>query len=89
MQVRNLPARIGAVVRTVDAYPYSLPKGLPDGVEVTVVSYDLKTYNYVVRDAAGENGPSRRCKISTLGVNTCSAGAGCRQIIRSCWQNCG
>ena len=42
MQVRKLSARIGAVVRTVDAYPYSLPKGLPDGAEVTVVSYDLK-----------------------------------------------
>ena len=42
-----------AVVRAVDAYPYSLPKGLPGGAEVTVVSYDLKTYNYVVRDAAG------------------------------------
>ena len=53
MQVRMLSARIGAVVRTADAYPYSLPKGLPDGVEVTVVSYDLKTYNHVVRDAAG------------------------------------
>ena len=52
MQVRKLSARIGAVVRTVDAYPYSLPKGLPDGAEVTV-SYDLKTYNYVVRDAPG------------------------------------
>ena len=53
MQLRKLSARIGAVVRTVDAYPYSLPKGLPDGAEVTVVSYDLKTYNYVVRDAPG------------------------------------
>ena len=53
MQVRELPVRIGAVVGTVDAYPYSLPKGLHSGVEVTVVSYDLKTYNYVVRDAAG------------------------------------
>ena len=53
MQLRKLSARIGAVVRTVDAYPYSLPKGLPDGVEVTVVSYDLRTYNYVVRDAPG------------------------------------
>ena len=53
MQVRKLSVRIGAVVRTVDAYPYTLPKGLPSGVEVTVVSYDLKTYNYVVRDAAG------------------------------------
>jgi hypothetical protein len=53
MQVRKLPVRIGAVVRTVDAYPYSLPKGLPGDVEVTVLSYDLKTYNYVVRDVAG------------------------------------
>ena len=53
MQLRKLSARIGAVVRTVDAYPYSLPKGLPDGAEVTVVSYDLRTYNYVVRDAPG------------------------------------
>ena len=54
MQVRKLPVRIGAVVRTVDAYPYTLPKGLPSGVEVTVVSYDLKTYNHVVRDASGQ-----------------------------------
>jgi len=52
MQLRKLSARIGAVVRTVDAIPNRLPKGLPDGAEVTVVSYDLKTYNYVVRDAA-------------------------------------
>ena len=54
MQVRKLSARIGAVVRTVDAYPYTLPKGLPSGVEVTVVRYDLKTHNYVVRDALGQ-----------------------------------
>jgi hypothetical protein len=47
MQVRKLSVRIGAVVRTVDAYPYSLPKGLSGDVEVTVVN------NYVVRDAAG------------------------------------
>jgi hypothetical protein len=53
MQVRKLSVRIGAVVRTADAYPYILPKGLPGNVEVTVVSYDLKTYNYVARDAAG------------------------------------
>ena len=51
---RKLPARIGAVVRTVDANPYSLPKGLADDVEVTVVSYDLKTYNHVVRDGSGQ-----------------------------------
>jgi len=54
MQLRKLSARIGAVVRTVDAYPYSLPKGLADDVEVTVVSYDLKTYNHVVRDGSGQ-----------------------------------
>ncbi len=54
MQVRKLSVRIGAVVRTVDAYPYSLPKGLPDGAEVAVVSYDLKTHNFIVRDASGK-----------------------------------
>ena len=54
MQVRKLSVRIGAVVRTVEAYPYSLPKGLPGDVEVTVVRYDLKTYDYVVRDASGQ-----------------------------------
>ena len=55
MQVRKLSVPIGAVVRTVDAHPYSLSKGLPGDVEVTVVSYDLKTYNYVVRDAPGRD----------------------------------
>jgi hypothetical protein len=54
MQVRKLLVRIGAVVRTVDAYPYCLPQGLPGDAEATVVSYDLKTYNYVVRDASGQ-----------------------------------
>ena len=54
MQVRKFSVRIGAVVRTVDAYPHSLPNGLPGGVEVTVVSYDLKTYNHVVRVASGQ-----------------------------------
>ena len=53
MQVRKLSVRIGAVVRTVDAFPYNLPEGLRSGAEVTVLSYDLKTYNYVVRDADG------------------------------------
>jgi hypothetical protein len=37
MQVRMLSVWIGTVVRTVDAYPYSLPKGLPGGVEVIVM----------------------------------------------------
>ena len=54
MQVRKLSVPIGAVVRTIDAYPYSLPKGLPGDVEVTVVSYDLKTCDHVVLDAAGQ-----------------------------------
>ncbi len=54
MQVRKLSVRIRAVVRTVNAYPYTLPKGLLSGVEVTVVRYDLKTHNYVVRDAPGQ-----------------------------------
>ena len=40
------------VVRTVDGI-LQPAKGLPGDAEVTVVSYDLKTYNYVVRDAAG------------------------------------
>ena len=31
MQVRKLSVRIRAVVRTVHAYPYTLPKGLPSG----------------------------------------------------------
>jgi hypothetical protein len=53
MIVRNLPIRIGAVVRTVDAYPYFLPEGLADGIEVTVLSYDRQTYNRVVRDPEG------------------------------------
>ena len=51
--LRKLSVRIGAVVRTVDAYPYSLPKGLPDGAGVTVVSYDLRRTITVVRDAPG------------------------------------
>jgi len=50
MQIRKLSVRIG----TVDAYPYTLPKGLPSGVEVTVVSYDLKTHNYAVRNTPGQ-----------------------------------
>ena len=54
MQVRKLSVRIRAVVRTVDAYPHALPKGLSSGVEVTVVRYDLKTQNYIVRDAPGQ-----------------------------------
>ena len=54
MQVRKLSVRIGAVVRAVDASSHSLPKGLPSGAEVTVVRYDLKTYNHVVRDASGQ-----------------------------------
>jgi len=40
MVVRKLPIRIGAVAHTVDAYPYSLPEGLADGVGVTVLSYN-------------------------------------------------
>ena len=54
MQVRKLSVRIGAVVRTVDAYPCTLPKGLASGVEVMVVSYDLKTHHYTLRDAPGQ-----------------------------------
>ena len=53
MIVRKRPIRVGAVVRTVDAYPYSLPEGLPHGVEVTVLSYNRQTYNHVVRDRDG------------------------------------
>lgn len=53
MMIRDLPVRVGAVARTRDAYPYSLPEGLTDGAEVTVLSYDKQTYNYVVRDTGG------------------------------------
>ena len=53
MIVRKRPVRVGAVVRTVDAFPYTLPKGLPQGVDVTVLSYDRQTYNHVVRDRDG------------------------------------
>ena len=59
MQVRKLSVRIGAVVRAIDADSYSLPKRLPSGAEVTVMSYDLKTITaFAMRP--GENGPSRR-----------------------------
>ena len=34
MHVRKLSVRIGAVVRTTDAYTYSIPQGLPGGVDV-------------------------------------------------------
>ena len=53
MIVRELPIRVGAVAHTVDAYPYTLPKGLADGIEVTVLSYDRRTYNHIVRDPEG------------------------------------
>ena len=53
MVVPERPVRVGAVVRTVDAYPYSLPQGLADEVEVTLVSYGRHTYNHVVRDSQG------------------------------------
>jgi hypothetical protein len=50
MMLRKVPVRVGAVVRTREAYPYNLPERLADGVEVTVVSYNNKaTYNHVVR----------------------------------------
>jgi hypothetical protein len=53
MVVRKLPIRVGAVAQTVDAYPYTLPEGLANGIEVTVLSYDRQTYNHVVRDRQG------------------------------------
>ena len=53
MIVRKVPIRIGAVAQTVDAYPYNLPEGLAEGIEVTVMSYDRQTYNHVVCDPEG------------------------------------
>ena len=53
MIVRKRRVRVGAVVRSVDAYPYSLPEGLPHGIEVKVLRYDRQTYNHVVRDPEG------------------------------------
>jgi hypothetical protein len=35
----------------------------------------------------GKSGPSTRCKISTLGVNTCSAVAGYRKLTSPRWMN--
>ena len=51
----KLPIRVGAVAHTVDAYPYSLPEGLADGIEVKVLSYDRRTYNHLVRDPEGRD----------------------------------
>jgi hypothetical protein len=53
MMLREVPACVGAVALTRDAYPYNLPAGLADGVEVTILSYDKQTYNHVVRDPGG------------------------------------
>lgn len=53
MIARKRPVRVGAVVHSVDAFPYSLPEGLAHGVEVTVLSYDRQTFNHVVRNPAG------------------------------------
>ena len=53
MIVRKLPIRVRAAACTVDAFPYSLPEGLADGIEVTVISYDRRTYNHIVRDPKG------------------------------------
>ena len=53
MIARKRPVRIGALVRTVDAYSYSLPEGLAAGVDVTVLSYDRQTRNHIVRDREG------------------------------------
>jgi hypothetical protein len=53
MMTRKIPIRVGAVVRTREAYPYSLPEGLADDVEVTVLSHNKETHSQVVRDPEG------------------------------------
>jgi hypothetical protein len=53
MMLRNVPIRVGAVARTREACPYSLPEGLADDVEVTVLSYNKETHDHVVRDPEG------------------------------------
>ena len=52
MQIRKLSVRIGPLCAPLTRI-LQLPKGLP-GVDVTVVSYDLRTYNNVLRDASGQ-----------------------------------
>jgi len=53
MITRKLPVRIGAIVRTVEAYPYRLPEGLAHGAEVTVLSHNRHDCNHLVRDREG------------------------------------
>ena len=55
-QARQRVCAGGIVVaaRDTGVRPTPCPKGSPNGVGVTVVTYDLKTHNHVVRDVPGQ-----------------------------------
>ena len=65
MIARKLPVRVGAIVRTVETYPYSLPEGLAHGVEVTVLSHNRHDCNHLVRDREGRSGTDRMADSQT------------------------
>jgi len=72
---------------TVDAYPYSLPEGLADGIEVTVLGYDRRTYNHLVRDPKGREWTIQALQNLDAGSEYLLGRAGYRKIIRSFWRS--